>query len=498
MKRETVQTIKVSSGGVAPQTNSFPGRKADSHRRRLSILILILSDVLLAFLAWEVSDQLRVVWSGEPPQEIMLTGVVPSVAVWIGLRALLGLYPGYGLDHVEDLRRQTHAAFAALAATVVFTSTSGAAGALLGWPMLMTFLGILLLSPMARYFVKWIMLKTGLWGKPVIVLGSRESEASLLSVLHKEWQLGFEPVMIPGNRRLATVGEALEDMRLGGDLSDSMDLAQEREIDTIIFAVPSIQREHLAKLVSMASTSFRYVIVMSNLSGITNSAVTARDFAGTFGIEIKHNLLDPWARKVKRVLDLLASVVGGLLISPLLIAVAILIKLDSSGPIFYGHRRLGAGDGHFRCWKFRTMHRNAGKLLDEHLGNNPHLRAEWEQNQKLHKDPRVTRIGLFLRKTSLDELPQLWNVLLGEMSLVGPRPIVDAEIPKYGAAYEMYRRIRPGISGLWQVSGRSDTSYAKRVELDAYFVHNWSVWLDLVILARTVWNIVLGRGRGAY
>ncbi len=142
------------------------------------------------------------------------------------------------------------------------------------------------------------------------------------------------------------------------------------------------------------------------------------------------------------------------------------------------------------------MYSNAEQLLDEFLQNNADLRAEWEQTFKLRDDPRVTRIGRFLRKTSLDELPQLWNVIVGQMSLVGPRPIVDAEIPKYGTVYEMYRRIRPGISGFWQVSGRSDTDYPERVRLDAYYVRNWSVWLDIVILARTV-RIVAVR-RGAY
>jgi Undecaprenyl-phosphate galactose phosphotransferase WbaP len=235
-------------------------------------------------------------------------------------------------------------------------------------------------------------------------------------------------------------------------------------------------------------------MVMPDLGGITNSAVIARDFAGHLAVEIKHNLLFPWARRTKHVLDLLLTIVGGLMICPLLIAIAVLIKLDSPGPAVYGHRRVGAGGKHFRCWKFRTMYTNAEQLLDEYLQGNPHLRAEWEQTFKLRDDPRVTRVGRFLRMTSLDELPQLWNVLLGQMSLVGPRPIVDAEIPRYGAVYELYKRIRPGISGFWQVSGRSNTSYAERVNLDAYYVHNWSVWIDLVILVRTLGSVVLGRG----
>ena len=128
------------------------------------------------------------------------------------------------------------------------------------------------------------------------------------------------------------------------------------------------------------------------------------------------------------------------------------------------------------------------------MQNNPYLRAEWEQNQKLRDDPRITRVGRLLRKTSLDELPQLWNVLRGEMSLVGPRPIVDAEVPKYGAVYALYKRIRPGMSGFWQVEGRSDTTYDERVAMDNYYVRDWSIWLDLVILARTVRAVVLRRG----
>jgi lipopolysaccharide/colanic/teichoic acid biosynthesis glycosyltransferase len=132
------------------------------------------------------------------------------------------------------------------------------------------------------------------------------------------------------------------------------------------------------------------------------------------------------------------------------------------------------------------MYPDAERLLDNYLQSNPELRVEWEREQKLRRDPRVTRVGRILRKSSLDELPQLWNVLRGEMSLIGPRPIVDAEVSKYRAMYELYQRVRPGMSGLWQVSGRSNTTYEERVALDAYYVRNWSVWLDMVILARSV------------
>jgi Undecaprenyl-phosphate galactose phosphotransferase WbaP len=258
--------------------------------------------------------------------------------------------------------------------------------------------------------------------------------------------------------------------------------------------MPHTRREQLAELVGRASISFKHVLIIPNLGGITNSAVVARDFAGTFAVEIKHNLLVPWVRRCKRALDLVGTLAGGLLISPLLLTIVVLIKLDSPGPAFYGSPRRGSGGRQFRCWKFRTMHSGAERLLDEYLRDNPDLRAEWEQNYKLRDDPRITRIGRFLRKTSLDELPQLWNVLLGEMSLVGPRPILEAEMPNYGETYELYKRVSPGMTGLWQVSGRNNISYADRVMMNAYYVRNWSIWLDLVILTRTIKIVLAARG----
>ncbi len=478
-----------------PSATMFVRRRVESRRRSLVVSILILSDVLLALAMWQVASVMQDAFGfyQGPLSEIAAASVVPNIVAWVGVRAVLGLYPGYGLDQVEELRRQTFALLATLTIIAVFAFALHVGGMLsriilLGWA-----LGLMLVAPVARYYLKWLMRRAGLWGKPVVVLGVQEVGARVLKVLRKEWQLGLNPIGVFDNRRAPEGGE-LEGVPYGGTLTDAVAMAQEYGLDTAIFAMPHTRREHLAKLVNLASTSFPYVIVMPNLVGIANSAVMPRDFAGNIGLEIKYNLLFPWARRTKRILDLLLTVVGGLLISPLLIALAILVKLDSSGPVFYGHRRLGAGGKHFRCWKFRTMHTSAEQLLDEFLQGNPNLRAEWEQNFKLRNDPRVTRIGRFLRKTSLDELPQLWNVLRGEMSLVGPRPIVDAEIPKYGTVYDTYRRIRPGISGFWQVGGRSDTDYAERVRLDAYYVHNWSVWLDIVILARTLRIVILGRG----
>jgi Undecaprenyl-phosphate galactose phosphotransferase WbaP len=197
---------------------------------------------------------------------------------------------------------------------------------------------------------------------------------------------------------------------------------------------------------------------------------------------------------VKRFFDLTLVIAGGLTILPLLVLVAITIKLTSPGPIFYGQKRIGRDGKEFLAWKFRSMVNDADAFLEGYLDAHPELAAEWALKHKLASDPRITSIGKLLRRTSLDELPQIWNVLRGDMSLVGPRPVVQAELEKYGDAVELYLAVRPGITGLWQVSGRSNTSYEERVRLDEYYVRNWSVWLDIHVLGRTVKTVLKADG----
>jgi Undecaprenyl-phosphate galactose phosphotransferase WbaP len=187
---------------------------------------------------------------------------------------------------------------------------------------------------------------------------------------------------------------------------------------------------------------------------------------------------------LKSIIDITAAAMLLVLSSPVFLLVA-LMNLGSGGPIFFAHRRIGIGGKPFYCLKFRTMVINGDQLLKDALESDPALAAEWHATQKLKNDPRVTRIGKFLRKTSLDELPQLINVLLRQMSLVGPRPIVESEVRFYGDDIAHYYATRPGVTGLWQVSGRSNTSYTRRVQLDVWYVNNWTVWLDIAVLLKT-------------
>jgi Undecaprenyl-phosphate galactose phosphotransferase WbaP len=176
--------------------------------------------------------------------------------------------------------------------------------------------------------------------------------------------------------------------------------------------------------------------------------------------------------------------------------IGLAIKLDSPGPVFYTQKRVGHDGREIRMWKFRSMVLNAEKVLEDYLLRDDAMRLEWEQNFKLKHDPRITRVGNFLRRTSLDELPQLWNVVNREMSLIGPRPIVNDEISLYKDDFEIYKQVLPGMTGMWQISGRNNLSYEERVSLDVYYVQNWSIWLDVHILMHTV--ITALQGRGAY
>jgi len=193
-------------------------------------------------------------------------------------------------------------------------------------------------------------------------------------------------------------------------------------------------------------------------------------------------------------MNFMIALVALIFLSPLLIAVAAAIFVQDGGPVIFAHRRIGRGGRHFPCYKFRSMAVDAEARLQELLAKDPVARAEWEKDHKLRDDPRVTRLGAFLRKSSLDELPQLLNVLRGEMSLVGPRPIVDAETTKYGRRFRHYCAVKPGITGLWQVSGRNDTSYRTRVALDSLYAARRNVLLDAKVLVATVPAVLVARG----
>ena len=211
-------------------------------------------------------------------------------------------------------------------------------------------------------------------------------------------------------------------------------------------------------------------------------------------IRVRNNLERRFNRIIKYLFDMILTIVGTICISPLLVIIAIWIYKDSPGPVIFKHMRVGKDGKEFPCYKFRSMCVDAKEKLEELLQNDPEARAEWERDFKLKNDPRITKSGAFLRRTSLDELPQIFNVLKGEMSLVGPRPIIKDEMERYGNYINDYLMVKPGITGMWQCSGRNDIGYTERVHMDSWYVRNWSVWLDIMLLWRTFKAVFAKKG----
>jgi Undecaprenyl-phosphate galactose phosphotransferase WbaP len=279
-----------------------------------------------------------------------------------------------------------------------------------------------------------------------------------------------------------------------GDLKEAQAIARSHHHCYAVLAMPKSGSERVKTIFNECADLYGNVLIIPDLFGMRSLSVSAKDICGVLALEVEQKLTFLMPQLVKRFFDMLVSATAALLLFPIFVLVYLAVKLTSSGPAFYTQTRIGRNEEPFRLLKFRSMVVDADKVLRRHLQEDEALHEEWQRDQKLKRDPRITGIGRFLRKTSLDELPQLWNVLCGEMSLVGPRPIVASEIEKYGKIYRQYKRVTPGVTGLWQVSGRNNTTYEMRTRLDDYYVQNWSLSLDIYILLRTLKTIFLSEG----
>lgn len=453
--------------------------------------VLAVSDGIALSMAAIISVYVRLWFNGHylPSLYIQLW---PLAGLFLLAYSAAGLYPAVGMSPVEELRRivlTTTLTYLALGAAIFLFregETYSRGVFLLAW---MFSLGSVQIG---RWLVRTYCAHFKWWGYPVLILGAGKTGEMVVQTLRRQPGFGLKPVAVlddnPEKR-----GE-MHGVPILGPISVAPLLAQQREISYAIVAMPGVRRDHLLKILERYGNTFPHLLMIPDLFGFASLWVDSKDMGGILGLEVRQQLLLPGPRWTKTLLDVSATLTLGTLLLPLILAIAIVVSIDSPGPIFYGQYRLGQGAHPFKAWKFRSMVMNADEVLSDYLDNHPEQRAIWERDHKLKDDPRVTRVGRFLRRTSLDELPQLWNVLRGEMSLVGPRPIVDKEIWRYAEKFELYTRVLPGITGLWQVSGRNDVSYDERVNLDAYYVRNWSVWLDIHILLRTLWVVLIGDG----
>jgi Undecaprenyl-phosphate galactose phosphotransferase WbaP len=346
-----------------------------------------------------------------------------------------------------------------------------------------------------RVLTRWMLKQMGLWIRPTIIIGHGENAVEAAIALESEPRMGFEVAgyvdVEEDSPRLKHHKQTLL------NLHQLEVLADQPGIQWVIALEHSQaeQREHwLRTLTQWGATDISVIPAMRGvpLYGTDMSHFFSHEVAL---LRVRNNLRRWPARLTKRLFDTLVAALLLVMLLPMMLLIALLLKLEG-GSVLFAHQRIGKNGRKFDCYKFRSMVPNAEQQLQSLLQHNAHLKAEWDKEHKLKDDPRISRMGDFLRRTSLDELPQLFNVLKSEMSLVGPRPIVEEELQKYGLDKSYYLMVRPGMTGLWQVSGRNDVDYETRVYLDAWYVKNWSLWYDLAILFKTV-KVVFGRN-GAY
>jgi len=416
----------------------------------------------------------------------------PAILVMLGFSWAQKLYPGVGNHPVEEFRRQVVIIVLVflMFGTGTFMLKQGTeysrAVFLIACAM------CVVAVPVARTITKLLFKRAAWFGYPAVIFARGQAADRVVNQLLRQPNLGLRA------RAIVSSDVGLPRTICGVPVIDAPSLMhvlrEAGRVPYALVATDGMSPESLKELLAGPLQSFPNVILIPDLPLPSTLWMTGRDLGGMLGLEVQHRLLDPGRRTLKRGLDLLALVVLLPLFLPVLAALAVAIKLDSRGPVFVKLRRVGLNGKLFQQLKFRTMVPDADRVLRETLASNHALAEEWEKTQKLKDDPRLTRVGRFLRMTSVDELPQVLNVLVGQMSLVGPRPITTGETVRYAELVSLYTKVLPGLTGLWQVSGRNELEYEERVKLDAYYVRNWSVWLDLYILIKTVWVVLTGRG----
>lgn len=345
-----------------------------------------------------------------------------------------------------------------------------------------------------RYLIKKFLEKVQLLQIPVLIIGAGKTAELLVKGIINDAGMGYKIIGLLEDNCVRD--GILKRFPVLGKFSDVEAVIMKTRLQHVFITAPGLEQEKLTQLIYKVQPLVKNMGIIPNLVGIPMGGIEVESLFNEklMLLRLKNNLARSWNRYLKIIFDFALTLVGTVAISPILIFIAIWIYKDSPGPVIFKHIRIGKDGREFPCYKFRSMCVDAKEKLAELLENDPVAKAEWERDFKLKNDPRITKSGAFLRKTSLDELPQIFNVLKGEMSLVGPRPVIEEELERYGEYVNDYLMVKPGITGMWQVSGRSDIDYKERVLLDSWYVRNWSVWIDIVMLVKTLKVVLLRKG----
>lgn len=449
-----------------------------NHSRKWVISsILIIGDTAILYGIFRLTASLRNILTPLFGQPVLWQVVAPLVQLGILLGIVVfmieGVYPGYGLTAVKELQRMSKSV------TLVFFFL--ACVAYLNKPfqdisrafLLISWFLALVILPLGHFIIRNILSRFSWYGMPVVVFGDGLEAQQIAASLKQVRRLGWYPTtVLPTNAINRSV--------------------KNTHMEIAIFAPSS--GLPVDKYTHILNQNFRKVILVRQTDNLGSLWVEPRDLDGQLGLEFHYNLFDSYAGWIKRLMDLGMGLVLSILLSPLLVILCLLVVFDSPGPIFFYQERVGKDFKRFNIIKFRTMTMDAEQRLIELLQKDSGARAEYQKYHKLTDDPRLTRMGKWLRRYSLDELPQLLNVLKGDISVMGPRAYLPSELNEMGVYAPTILRIKPGLTGWWQVMGRHNTTFEQRLRMDEYYISNWSLWMDFYILLKTVWVVQRGQG----
>lgn len=409
------------------------------------------------------------------------------IPVWIVFSIFSGLLPCWGVGIVDELKKVQKALFFMFAYILVISFLSKIELSSSRIVFLITYFLSSIFIPIGRLYIKKFRSSIGSWGVPISIYGNEEDSSEFIELLKEDLTLGYKPSSIFLDNKQK---DFINDIPVKGNLESI-----ENKSPVAIILQGSISNKKYLKIIDGPASFYHRVVIIPEIISLGSLWVSPIDFQGTLGLEVTKNLLNPISKFMKRFIDYFFTILLIPIWMPLIIILYLLIWLeDFNNPLFL-QERVGINGKIFKTIKFRTMVPNAELVLEQALNSNKILMDEWKQSYKLKKDPRITKIGRFLRISSLDEIPQLINVLNGNMSVVGPRPLPiyhHNDLPRY--VQNLRTQVKPGITGMWQVSGRSESGTNGMKKWDPYYVRNWSVWLDIVILFRTVKAVFSKKG----
>lgn len=474
--------------------------KCNNHNKLLiSKIIVLITDYVAIVLGTLAAYHLRVNLSILPVSshfkvdEIYVYGIVPFVFL-----SILLLNNAYSIvaPYWDTMKNLFRSITIGVVVSIVLMYTGHVINDVSRLFVAFAYVFMLLFIFSGRFIVGKILSKAGYLTIPVLLVGAGKTAELVKKSLDRMPIATYKIIgYVDDHPKSSSIAKEYPCL---GAFSDVEDVIKDTGVQTVLICAPGLEPKKLVSLINQLQLLVKRVSFVPELFGLPTSNITARGMMEEQAVvlRVQNNLARKSNRIAKRMFDIVVTICGGIFILPFMLIIAAIIYLDLGGPIIYKQKRIGKNGKEFSFYKFRSMVKNADTILEEYLSTHENEKNEWQKNFKLKNDPRVTKIGRIIRKTSIDELPQLWNVLIGDMSLVGPRPLLPNEVERYSGYIEDYKLVLPGLTGVWQVSGRSDTTFEERVIMDSWYIHNWSVWIDIVYLLKTV--LVVVKSKGAY